>query len=499
VNAVTLIQGPIAPGELILLNGSGLADTPAVATTTPLQQSLGGASIAVGSGLASMLYANANQLVAQVPFTVPVNTSQQVLLQRDNSLGVPMPVIVAATQPSVFTTDGSGHGQALVYNATSNGNAGSLTNSSNPAQPGSAIIIYCAGLGAVDAQGNVSNPVSVSIGGGTAQVTYAGTAIATNYPSGGAPAVLGLFSSSLGGLYQVNAIVPTGVGAGTASVAISSAGQISQSGVTMTIEGAGSGATPPSIATGGVLNAASFSKNAQGLGTAVAPGSLVAIFGSFPGATAASAASLPYTSSLGGVTVSFNGTLAPLQGVAPGGTYPFITAQVPFEMQPGTAQVVVTVNGQASQPVAAPIVAAGPGIFTDPANGQGNAILVYTAASGTATVAAPVNAGLGFATAPIPRGTNGFFYATGLGVLTPPIGDGAGGIDGTTHEAMLKPVVTIGGIATQVSYYGPSGYPGVYQINITVPQNAPPGSAVPLVVTTPDGSVISSTATVAIM
>ena len=187
------------------------------------------------------------------------------------------------------------------------------------------------------------------------------------------------------------------------------------------------------------------------------------------------------------------------QGVAPGPPYPFITAQVPFEVQPGTAQVVVTVNGQASQPVTAPIVAAAPGIFTDPANGEGNAILVYTAANGTATVAAPVNAGLGFATAPIPRGTSGFFYATGLGALTPSVGDGAGGIDGTTHEAVIKPVVTIGGVPTQVNYYGPSGYPGVYQINIVVPQNAPTGAAIPLVVTTPDGSVISNTATVAIM
>jgi trimeric autotransporter adhesin len=265
--------------------------------------------------------------------------------------------------------------------------------------------------------------------------------------------------------------------------------------------------TVPFIATGGVLNAASFAKNAQGLGTAVAPGSIVAIFGNFPGATAASAGSIPYGTSLGNVTVTFNGTLAPLQGVAPGGQYPFITAQVPFEVLSGsqtstTAQVVVTINNQPSQPVAAPIVASAPGIFTDPATGQGGAILVYTGANGVATVAAPVNAGLGFATAPIPRGTAAFFYATGLGALTPPIADGAGGIDGTTHEAALVPVITIGGVQltpAQVVYYGPSGYPGVYQINIVVPLNAPTGDGIALTVATPDGTVISNTATVSIM
>ncbi len=256
----------------------------------------------------------------------------------------------------------------------------------------------------------------------------------------------------------------------------------------------------PSVATGGVLNAASFAKNPQGLGTAVAPGSLVSIFGNFPGATTASAPSIPYPTSLGNVTVTFNGTVAPLQLVSPTGAYPFLTAQVPFEVQGSTtAQVVVTINNQSSQPESTPIVPSAPGIFTIPATGEGAGILVYTGANGAATIAAPTNAGLGYPTAPIPRGTSGFFYATGLGVLTPPVADGAGGIDGTTHEAALKPTVTIGGISAEVDYWGPSGYPGVYQINIVVPQGAPTGDGIPLVVTTPDGSVISNAATVSVM
>jgi uncharacterized protein (TIGR03437 family) len=499
LNAVTLMPGPLAPGELVLIKGAGLADTTAVATTTPLLQLLAGASVYVGGAYANLLYADTGQLIGQVPINAPANTSQQILLQRDTSLGVPSAVIVAAAQPAVFTENGSGTGQALVYQTNAAGIAESLADSSNPVSAGQTVIVYCAGLGVTDAGGNASNVPALTIGGVPASITYAGVALAANYPPGGAPSLLGLVSAGLGGLYQIAATVPTGLATGPASVIISSGGQTSQAGVTMMIAGSGSTPAQPSIAAGGVLNAASFAKNSQGLGTAVAPGSIVAIFGTFPGAAAASAPSIPYPNSLGGVTVTLNGTIAPLQGVAPGGAYPFITAQVPFEVETGTAQVVVTVNGQASQAATAPIVASAPGIFTDPANGEGNAILVYTAANGAATVAAPVNAGLGFATAPIPRGTSGFFYVTGLGALTPPVADGAGGIDGTTHEAVIQPVVTIGGVATQVSYYGPSGYPGVYQINIAVPQNAPTGAAIPLVVMTPDGSVISNTATVAIM
>lgn len=259
----------------------------------------------------------------------------------------------------------------------------------------------------------------------------------------------------------------------------------------------------PSIATGGVLNAGSFTKDSQGHGTAVAPGSLVAIFGSFPGATVAAADTIPYSTSLGGISVTFNGTQAALQATAPTGAFPFVTAQVPFEVLGNsqtstTAQVVVTVNGQPSAAISTPIVASSPGIFTIPPDGQSNAVLVFVDTDGTAKIAASTSANLGYPTAPMARGASGFFYATGLGALNPSISDGDGGIDGTTHEANLKPVVTIGGMSTEVDYYGPSGYPGVYQVNIVVPQNAPTGDGIPLVVTTPDGSVTSNTAKVSI-
>jgi uncharacterized protein (TIGR03437 family) len=78
------------------------------------------------------------------------------------------------------------------------------------------------------------------------------------------------------------------------------------------------------------------------------------------------------------VSVTFNGITAPMVQVAPTGQYPYISAQVPFEITPGTASVVITVNGTPSPPVQETIVASEPGIFTIPATGQGNAILVFT-------------------------------------------------------------------------------------------------------------------------
>lgn len=265
-------------------------------------------------------------------------------------------------------------------------------------------------------------------------------------------------------------------------------------------------AQAPTVVDGGVLNSASFAKDAQGHGTAVAPGSLVSIFGTNLGSTVASADTVPFSTSLGGVNkVTFNGIAAPLRDVVPTGAFPFINAQMPFGVLPagqtsGTVNVVVTVNGVASQPKPVPVVSAAPGIFSIPPTGQGTGILVFVdPADSKAKIAAPVSASgsIGFATAPIPRGTRAFFYATGLGVMTPPVNDGDADLT-VTHFA-VTPIVLVGGITAQVEFAGQApGYPGAYQVNIVVPEGAPAGDAVSLQIKTADLSVSSNTVTVAV-
>ena len=87
-----------------------------------------------------------------------------------------------------------------------------------PAKAGDAVVIYCAGLGAVVAEG-VAAPVppartnsaaTVTIAGRPAQVLFAG------------------LSPGFAGLYQVNVLVPAGIGANDAApVIVSVAGQSS--------------------------------------------------------------------------------------------------------------------------------------------------------------------------------------------------------------------------------------------------------------------------------
>jgi uncharacterized protein (TIGR03437 family) len=62
------------------------------------------------------------------------------------------------------------------------------------------------------------------------------------------------------------------------------------------------------------------------------------------------------------------------------------------------------------------------------------------------------------------------------------------------------PQVFVGGVAaTQVTFAGQApGYPGVEQINFSIPTDAPTGPRVPLVIVSPDGKVMSNAATIAV-
>jgi uncharacterized protein (TIGR03437 family) len=245
---------------------------------------------------------------------------------------------------------------------------------------------------------------------------------------------------------------------------------------------------PPTIVTGGVLNAASFAKGADGLGTPVAPGSLVSIFATNFGSTQQSFSTIPFPLNLAGVSATVSSVSAPLRDVVPGAG--LINAQIPFATKTGSSNVILSTSGGASPAQAVTIVAQAPGLFTIPP-GLGNAILVNLTDDPKGTignVAGPSSANIGLKTSPIKRGNFAFFYATGLGVMTPPVPDGDGGSDGKEHDAVM-PQVTIGGMPALVLFAGQApGFPGVYQVNIQIPQSAPTGDNIDMRIISADGS-----------
>jgi uncharacterized protein (TIGR03437 family) len=201
-----------------------------------------------------------------------------------------------------------------------------------------------------------------------------------------------------------------------------------------------------------VINAAS------GATGGVAPGELVSIFGTALGPVTPAGLTLNaqgnVTTTLAGVTVTFNGIPAPLTYVSA----TQINCVVPFEVaSTATAQMQVSYNGSTSGATALTVQPTLPGIFTQNASGSGNgAILLPNYSTVTSSNAAP-------------RGSTIIIYATGGGQTSPASVTGAvsNGIMNTT----AKVTVTIGGVAATVAYAGsaPGLVEGVLQINAVVP------------------------------
>jgi uncharacterized protein (TIGR03437 family) len=197
-------QAPLSPGSLIAIFGSHLADTVALAPSLPWSKELAGSTVVLAGRALPLQYASDGQINAIIPYDVPVNTQQQLIVQRGSSYAVPESVTLSAAEPAIFTTSQSGSGQGLIVDVDTN-----LVDRRHPATPGDAIVIYCTGLGAVDSAVEAGTatplalfrtvaPVEVTVGGVKANVLFAG------------------LTPQYTGLYQVNAQIPAGVVPGEA-------------------------------------------------------------------------------------------------------------------------------------------------------------------------------------------------------------------------------------------------------------------------------------------
>lgn len=436
----TLAPDKFAPGDLILVRGTNIADGAASSPSAGFQQPLAGASLLVGGKNASLLYVDAGQAIGVVPFGLPVNTQQQVVVQRDNALGTPVPVNIAATHPVILTKDGSGQGQALIYKS------GTLADAAHPANPGDTLVIYCSGLGPVDANGVATNTPTVMLGGVPSVVGYAGTARTGDYPSGGAPTLLGVVSAALGGLYQINVTVPGGLAGGPVAVTVASADQISPPGVTLVAAGGGS-ANAPSIT--GINTAYGTSDISQN--------DFIEIHGTNLAAATAGPAAL--TTQLGGVSVDVDGKSALLYYVSPAQ----INALTPLDNTTGPVSVVVK-NGSLSAQYMANLRAVTPAFLRL----GDNAHITATHADGS--LIGP--AALGSLFTPAAPGETIVIYSVGFGLPSSALTSGSPAQSGPLPTL---PVCQVSGLPAAVAFAGLNGFAGLYQINLMVPSGAPTG------------------------
>jgi len=206
--------------------------------------------------------------------------------------------------------------------------------------------------------------------------------------------------------------------------------------------------TPVAPATGhAVVNAASYAPQ-------ISPGSLATLFGSHLAAsltTASVTEGAPLPMTLAGVSIAVNGRPAPILAV----TSTQVNFQVPWETAPGSADIVVSVNGSAGNTLTVPVLTAAPGIFSD---NSGRAI----AQNSDYTLNAASN--------PAKTGSTIFAYLTGSGPVNMAVSDGAAASASPLASAMSQASALIGPLPAQVMFTGLApGFVGLTQMNIVIP------------------------------
>ena len=214
----------------------------------------------------------------------------------------------------------------------------------------------------------------------------------------------------------------------------------------------------------GVVNGASFAP----AGDSIAPGEFITLFGS--NLASSNRTAPPYPPALGGVSVLINGRQAPIYLISSGQ----INALVPYATVESPATITVNNNGTSSNTVNVPLTRTAPGVFSLDSTGIGPGAILHANFS-------PVNAAK-----PAKIGETVLVFLTGLGAVNPPVADGTAG---GASKAAAPVNVLIGGVTATVGYAGLApGFPGLYQLNVTVPADlvVTATGPFPLAIQTPD-------------
>jgi uncharacterized protein (TIGR03437 family) len=212
-----------------------------------------------------------------------------------------------------------------------------------------------------------------------------------------------------------------------------------------------------------VINGASFRREQP-----ITGGSWASAFGTFTGVTSTTATVSPLPKNLGGVTVSVDGTEAPVYFVSAGQ----INFLIPGSVAPGIRPVEVKTAG-ATVTGSVRVISSGPGLFVKDATTQlppKGAILNQDSTENTSSNLAR-------------RGQVIQIYGTGPGALDGTIADGAPAPSSPLVRTKSRPQVFIGGVEAQVDFSGMAPQlAGVWQINAFIPDRPFISGRVPVIV-----------------
>jgi uncharacterized protein (TIGR03437 family) len=178
-----------------------------------------------------MIYASSTQVSAVVPYEMASISNPSVWISYAGQTSTAYQLSLASAAPGLFAQNASGNGPGAILNQDN-----SLNGPGHPAAKGSIVQVYLTGEGQTSPQGITGattsvtlpppqvtpapvQPVQVWVGGQPALYTYAGEA-----------------PGMVAGVMQLNVQIPANAPSGPLSILVSIGGNMSQSGITVSVE-----------------------------------------------------------------------------------------------------------------------------------------------------------------------------------------------------------------------------------------------------------------------
>ena len=229
VNAASFAPGPLAPGEIVSIFGSGIGPISGVGARLDgrgrVASNVAGARVLFDGVPAPLFFVRSDQINAQAPYSLDGKDQVRVQVMFQDLPSQEETFPVGESAPGVFSLPGD-PSRAIVLHSD-----GSLNSFSNPARAGDIVVFFATGEGQTDPRGIEGKlatgplprlprprlPVSLTIGGREAQITFAGSA------------------PNFAGLLQLNARIPAESNGAGAEVVLTVGSASSQSGLTMSV------------------------------------------------------------------------------------------------------------------------------------------------------------------------------------------------------------------------------------------------------------------------
>lgn len=251
---------------------------------------------------------------------------------------------------------------------------------------------------------------------------------------------------------------------------------------TLTLSGRVSDSTVPSLKSFSIVDAISYQAK-----SITAPGAFITIYGENLATKDTLGFDTPgvFPLELDGLQVQFNGKPAPLLFTSPGQ----INLQVPYDLETSEYRMVIRRGDLVSAPAALGVGSSSPAIVSANGSGTGQGAIYRISSDVPTSFATPAN--------PATAGESVLIVTTGLGATNPFFDEGKAVPSDNVLSVSGALQVAIGGVlAENVAGYLAPGQIGIYFVNAVIPQGAPAGDAVPVVVR--GNGVESQTVTMAI-